>query len=93
MPRQDFKDLVCVCCQVVLPDKERADKDDIIFLHEDHAAGDETLAQQRGEPHQRMAFHCLMRGIGAPARPRGRFKWGSAYNCRICRPGNEQETR
>jgi len=33
---------------VVLPDKERSDRDEIIFLHEEHAAGDETDAQQLG---------------------------------------------
>lgn len=34
--------------QVVLPDKERSDRDEIIFLHEEHATGDESNAQQLG---------------------------------------------
>lgn len=32
---------------MVLPDKDRNDRDDVIFLDEAHAAGDDTTAQQR----------------------------------------------
>jgi hypothetical protein len=36
-----------VALQVVLPDKDRNDRDDIIFLHESHLAADDSTAQQR----------------------------------------------
>ena len=40
------------CCfllpQVVLPDKDRSDADVVVFLAEEHAAHDDTEAQQRG---------------------------------------------
>lgn len=33
---------------MVLPDKDRSDADVVVFLAEEHAAGDDTEAQQRG---------------------------------------------
>ncbi len=33
---------------MVLPDKDRSDADVVVFLAEEHAAGNDTDAQQRG---------------------------------------------